>query len=414
MNYPYSLFSCFGVELEYMIVDRATLDVRPICDKVMADVAGGPVSDVDRDGVSWSNELVLHVIELKTNGPAATLDGLADAFQRDINEINGLLLRRDARLMPTAMHPWMDPHRETMLWPHEYTAVYHAFDRIFGCQGHGWSNLQSTHLNLPFANDDEFGRLHAAIRLVLPLLPGLAASSPIVDSATTGLLDNRLEAYRRNATKIPRVTALVVPEPVYSHADYDAQILQPLYADIAPLDPEGVLQHEFLNARGAIARFERGAIEIRVLDIQECPQADLAMLSLIIAALKALAEERWCDLATPQRWPTEPLADLLVAAIRDADQTPVRDADYLRLFGIAGSAPRTIGDVWRHLADTLLPRDATPAAVREPLDVILNEGPLARRMLARLNGRADLESLHDLFSELCDCLAAGRMLRAAD
>ena len=62
-----------------------------------------------------------------------------------------------------------------------------AFDRIFSCQGHGWANLQSMHINLPFADDAEFGRLHAAIRFLLPLLPGLTASSPVMDGAVTGI-----------------------------------------------------------------------------------------------------------------------------------------------------------------------------------------------------------------------------------
>ena len=35
----------------------------------------------------------------------------------------------------------------------------------------------------------------------------------------------------------------------------------------------------FISACRAIARFTRGAIEIRVLDVQECPAADLAMLA---------------------------------------------------------------------------------------------------------------------------------------
>ena len=49
--------------------------------------------------------------------------------------------------------------------------VYEAFDRIFDCRGHGWANLQSVHLNLPFGDDDEFGRLHAAIRSSFPCCP---------------------------------------------------------------------------------------------------------------------------------------------------------------------------------------------------------------------------------------------------
>ena len=42
------------------------------------------------------------------------------------------------------------------------------------------------HVNLPFADDAQFARLHAAIRLVLPLLPALAASSPIAEGSVIG------------------------------------------------------------------------------------------------------------------------------------------------------------------------------------------------------------------------------------
>ncbi|HAL85576.1 MAG TPA: hypothetical protein DCM31_01010, partial [Deferribacteraceae bacterium] len=37
-----------------------------------------------------------------------------------------------------------------------------------------------------------------------------------------------------------------------------------MYRDIAPYDPECILQEEWLNSRGAIARFDRKAIEIRL------------------------------------------------------------------------------------------------------------------------------------------------------
>ena len=36
-----------------------------------------------------------------------------------------------------------------------------------------------------------------------------------------------------------------------------------------------------MNSRGAIARFDRNAIEIRVIDVQECPKADLAIAIFI-------------------------------------------------------------------------------------------------------------------------------------
>jgi len=129
---------------------------------------------------------------------------------------------------------------------------------------------------LPFADDDEFARLHAAVRLVLPLIPALAASSPFADGQRMPFLDYRLEAYRCNAERVPAITGAVIPDNVYGRADYQAGVLEPMYRDIAADDPERVLQHEWLNARGAIARFDRNAIEIRLCDTQECPRADLA------------------------------------------------------------------------------------------------------------------------------------------
>jgi carboxylate-amine ligase len=454
---PLHLFEAFGVELEYMIVDAQTLAVLPISDKVLYQVAGDYVSQVDLPDVAWSNELVLHVIELKTVEPAPALEPLAEKFHEHIGRVNELLEPLGGRLMPSAMHPWMNPWREMRLWPHEYSPVYEAYHRIFDCRGHGWANLQSVHLNLPFADDAEFGRLHAAIRLLLPIMPALAASSPIMDRHVTGLLDNRLDVYRTNARKVPFCTGLVVPEPVFTQADYQREILQRMYRDIAPLDPEGVLQDEFLNSRGAIARFERGSIEVRVLDVQECPAADLAICQAITSVLRALVAERWTDLKTQQAFATEPLAALFVEASRTAERTVIRDQAYLDLFGFPGSSC-TAGELWRHLVQSLgllddeeecdrrivcLREKAGVAVnVRDPsnerqcegrcstcpkacstglestwrgaLQVILDRGPLARRILACLDVDADADPLDEVYRELCNCLAAGRMFYGCD
>jgi gamma-glutamylcysteine synthetase len=250
-----------------MIVDAATFDVRPICDRLFTAVAGGFVDEIERGPIAWSNELARHVVELKTNGPARALDGLHEAFAADVRAIDEVLARFRARLLGTGMHPWMLPH-ELELWPGGQNEVYESFDRIFGCKGHGWANLQSVHINLPFADDDELTRLHRAIRLLLPMLPALAASSPICEGRRAGWLDYRMEVYRHNADRVPSIAGNVVPEDITGEADYQRVILAPMYRDIAALDTQGVLQEEWLNSRGAIARFDRHAVEIRVVDCQ--------------------------------------------------------------------------------------------------------------------------------------------------
>ncbi len=401
----FHLFERFGVELEYMIVDAESLAVRPVTDAVLRQIAGAYVNEVDRGELAWSNELVLHVIELKTNGPAAGLTGLDSLFQEHVNVINGMLTPMGARLMPTAMHPWMDPHRETRLWPHENSPIYDAFDRIFSCRGHGWANLQSVHLNLPFADDTEFAKLHAAVRLLMPIMPALAASSPIFDLRANGTLDNRMVMYQDNCRRIPSITGLVIPEPVFSVGEYEQEILQRMYADIAPLDPEGTVQEDWLNARGAIPRFERNTIEVRVLDMQECPKADLAVVSAIAAVLKALTEDRWTDAVHQQAWEVDPLHLILTDVMRDATDTVIRNRSYLSAFGLNASSA-TAGELWRHLIETVLPTDH-PA--RPLLGVITNQGCLARRILTALDGDLTKPRVATLYRDLCTCLAEERM-----
>jgi glutamate---cysteine ligase / carboxylate-amine ligase len=404
------LFQAFGVELEYMIVDAKSLDVRPITDWVLQAVAGEITSDFEAGDITWSNELTAHVIELKTTEPATALDPLPQAFQASVSRINSVLEPMGARLMPSAMHPWMDPHREMVLWPHDNSTIYEAFNRIFDCRGHGWANLQAVHLNLPFSGDAEFARLHAAIRVLLPILPALAASSPFMDGRPAGLLDSRLAVYEQNCRRIPAATGRVVPEPVFSSAEYHRLILEPLYADVAPFDAEGVLQEEWLNARGAIARFERSAIEIRVLDVQECPQADVAICALITDVLESLAAGRWGDPARLEAWETESLYSLLQGAIRDGERTVMSDGEYRRLFGLEGHGAVTAADLWKHLADAIGPEARSRhASLRPALQTLLERGPLARRILTAVGSEPSRERIAAVYRRLCECLASGRM-----
>jgi carboxylate-amine ligase len=409
------LFQAFGVELEYMIVDARSLDVRPITDRVIEAVAGEITSDFVAGEITWSNELTAHVIELKTSEPAGAFDPLPQAFQDSVGRINSVLAPMGARLMPSAMHPWMDPHRELVLWPHDNSTIYEAFNRVFDCRGHGWANLQAVHLNLPFTGDAEFARLHAAIRVLLPILPALAASSPFMDGHPSGMMDSRLAVYEQNCRRIPAATGRVVPEPVFSSAEYHRLILEPLYADVAPFDAEGVLQEEWLNARGAIARFERSAIEIRVLDVQECPQADVAICALIADVLEGLAAGRWVDPAHLEAWDTETLYRLLQATIRDADLAVISGAEYPRLFGMRGRGNITAADVWKHLAEAVGPDARSRRAnIRAAVRTLLERGPLARQILTAVGHEPSRGRIAAVYRELCECLAAGRIFSGVE
>lgn len=403
---PWSLFEVFGVEMEYMIVDRESLAVRPIADELLRGMAGEYVDDIERGEFGWSNELVCHVIELKTNGPAPGLVGLAAGFHEEIRFINDRLRPMGAMLLGTGAHPLMDPERETRLWPHGNRDIYHQYDRIFDCRGHGWSNLQSVHLNLPFRGDEEFGRLHAAVRVVLPIIPALAASTPLLDGQITGMMDTRLETYRHNQDRIPSIAGRVIPEPVFTEKDYQRRIFDRIRHDIAPHDPDGVLDVLFLNSRGAIARFDRNAIEIRVIDIQECPAADVAIQDVLVEILRDIVERPSVPIAELRAWPEDLLADIFLGTVRDGEEAVVADADYLRSLGV-NERRITAGRLWQRLAERVA--DGLSATSRAPLKAILDNGPLARRLLRKLGPRPSRAEIEAVYRQLAECLQENRL-----
>ncbi|HEX6810874.1 MAG TPA: glutamate-cysteine ligase family protein [Planctomycetota bacterium] len=401
------LFEGYGVELEYMVVDRTSLAVRPIVDELLRRFAGSYTGEFEDGPIAWSNELALHVLEAKTSGPAPSLAGLARQFETSLLRIQDELAPMGAMLMPGGMHALMDPAREFRRWPHDYADVYAAYDRIFDCRGHGWSNMQSCHLNLPFANDDEFGRLHLAVRALLPLLPALAASSPFCEGRFTGWLDWRLQVYRHNQARVPSIAGLVVPEPVATRAQYFAEILEPMWRDVGELDPDRLLQEQWLNSRGVVAKFFRDSLEIRVLDVQECPAADLAICALVVAVLKELCAERWCDQKSLAALPTAELAEVLWSTAKDGEQAVVAHPGLRQALGLPAAAG-TAHEVWRTLADRVLPDVAGfDPSLEAPLHALLERGTLARRLLGAAGTAPDRQALLRLQARLADCLRQG-------
>jgi gamma-glutamyl:cysteine ligase YbdK (ATP-grasp superfamily) len=403
------LFQAYGVELEYMIVDRDTLQVKPITDELIKREVGKYTSDFENGMVTWSNELVLHVVELKSTRPEYNLNGLEHAFSENVTRINSILASSNAMLMPTASHPFMDPMTETKLWPHDNNEVYEIYNKIFDCRGHGWSNLQSTHLNLPFYDDEEFAKLHAAIRIILPLLPALCASSPILDGNFTGVMDMRLRYYKTNQAKLPSITGKVIPEAVFSKRNYHNLIYEKIKSDIGPFDSENELNPIWVNSRGAIPRFDRGSIEIRIMDIQECPSADMAIVALVIETIKWLVQGKFIDFESQMKWKTESLALLLDKTTEQGHAAIIDNAEYLAAFGIKDSALKA-SEVWQHiLEDIVRSGNKVLENWRKELDVIILEGTLSSRIMNALGQNYSKENILNVYKRLSGCLAQNKM-----
>lgn len=403
----YRLFEVFGIELEYMLVSTSDLKVNPIVDKLLTKKNGSLTSDVANGKIEWSNELVAHVVEMKTNGPSTELEGLSTRFAENVREMNSLLMEYGTQLLPTAAHPLMNPATETQLWKHDNNKIYELYNRIFNCKGHGWSNVQSMHINLPFIDEEEFERLHAAIRLLLPIIPGLSASSPIFEAKDTGFKDARMREYKTNQKEIPHMTGKVIPERVFNKKDYQQKIFDPINRAIKPFDTENILDHHFLNSRGAIARFDRGAIEIRVIDIQECPAADIAIAVLIVEVLKLLVSEELVSLADQKTWHEDALFAIFDRVIEEGEEAYVENASYLEAFDLNKRC--RVKEIWKKLYKRV--KSEIPEEHRQGIEFILDNGSLSTRILKDLQGNFTEEAILNTYRKLGDCLAENQFFK---
>lgn len=404
----YALLSVLGIEIEYMLVDISTLNVQPKNDVILQELAGKLVNEVELGDIAASNELVMHVIELKNNGPKPSHYPHAQEFQQTILKLQPLLEQHHLQLLPTGAHPWMNPLVETKRWPHGNRAIYNTFDRIFNCQGHGWANLQSMHLNLPFSDDEEFCLLHNTIRLLLPLLPALAASTPILEGTTTGLLDSRLGFYSKNQLRIPSITGEVIPDFIQSEAQYQSEILEPIYNDLSTFDPEGVLQHEWVNSRAAIPKFEYNAIEIRIIDTQECVNADIAIAKAIHAILK-----NWCNhgsrLFLEKICETAKLKAIYDQTIKNGLDVVIEDEEVLEQWHLPKKHKMTIADVWTLLIEGV--SSDLDHTSQLALEHILSKGNLSERILRACKGDLSKEKLLSVYRTLGNCLLNNQQLQ---
>ena len=405
-NFP--IFSVLGIEIEYMLVDKDSLNVQPKSDLILSALTGGQlVNEVVIDEIGISNELVMHVLEFKNNGPKPLDAPFNQHFQNTILKLQPVLEQHNLMLLPTGAHPWMNPHKETVRWPHGSNAIYKQFDSIFDCKGHGWANLQSMHVNLPYSNQEEFCQLHNVIRLILPMLPALAASSPILDGKATGLLDSRLYFYSRNQQRIPSISGDIIPDFIITEDEYLEKILEPMYRDISPFDPDGILQHQWLNSRAAIPKLDHKAIEIRILDSQECVEADIAIAKVIHAILQYWQKASNYYLYKP--CDTKRLKQVFDQTIEQGLAVKIDDSELMDQWQLPHRT-MPLREIWSQLIE----RVSSELEHKEQLalELILSHGNLSERIL-RTAGKdkdknIDKKLLQRVYHQLAHCLLSNQ------
>jgi len=102
-----------------------------------------------------------------------------------------------------------------------------------------------------------------------------------------------------NQKEVPSITGNVVPEYIQSLKQYRLEVIERYTRDLTKAGAHPCILHkEWVNSRGVIVRFERKALEIRVMDEQECIKSDVALSCYIRALLRGLIRMNWQLLPT--------------------------------------------------------------------------------------------------------------------
>ena len=287
-TFTYKPLEVMGPEHELSIVDDE-LKALPITDKVIKEYCGKIMNFVELPGFTFGKELQLHVMEIKANVPFQSPVVFEETMHNAVVTLSGFLGKKyRAHLLGTGMHPLMRLD-ETGVWPHRHRKIYEEYGKIFNLKQHGWLNIQSFHLNLPYQKESDGVLLHNLLANMCPYLPAISASSPIYEGTIRENVDNRLMFYKVNQQEVPSISGDVVPEYVSSFDMYQDDVIGRYSRDLAKAGAsDSILFKEWVNSRGVIFRFDRSALEERVMDEQECIKSDVALSCFVRAALRGL------------------------------------------------------------------------------------------------------------------------------
>ena len=199
----------------------------------------------------------LHVMEIKANSPFKSPIQFEETMQNAISTLNQIVQKHGATLLGTGMHPLLKL-KDTGIWPHYHKKIYQEYAKIFNLNQHGWLNIQSFHLNLPFLKEADGIQMHNLLANLCAYLPSITTSSPIYEGKNGPDLDNRLQFYKVNQKEIPSITGTVIPEYANSFKQYKQEVIGRYSRDLAKAGAgKTLLSREWGNSRGVIFRLDR-------------------------------------------------------------------------------------------------------------------------------------------------------------
>ena len=342
---------------------------------------------------TFGKEMQLHVMELKANRPFKSPSEFEETMQNAVETLNCIVHKHGAQLLGTGMHPLLKL-KDTGIWQHHHKHIYKEYGKIFNLNQHGWLNIQSFHLNLPYQKEPDAIQIHNQLTNLCAYLPAIAASSPIYEAKNGPNLDNRLQFYKVNQKEVSSITGKVVPQYTYSLGQYKHDVIGRYSRDLEAAGANDMLlDREWVNSRGIIFRFDRCALEVRVMDEQECVKSDVALSCFVRAAIRGLIA------SDAKLLPHELL-------VRDFNNI-VKDGLNAKVMHPAGKTARQVCQSFFDLA--LEHADADEKRYLWLIKKRIEEGSLSNLIREKVQRRADKtdfpEAIVSVYSTLIKCLS---------
>ncbi len=195
-----------------------------------------------------------------------------------------------------------------------------------------------------------------------------------------------------NQKEVPSITGDVIPEYAKSLSCYKLDVIGGYSKDLARAGADRtLLNREWVNSRGVIFRFDRSALEVRVMDEQECVKSDVALACFVRAALRGLIASNAALL------PHDLLVKDFNAVIKDGLNAAVSSSH--------GKTVRQVCQYYFKLAQEHADEDEKKYLwlVKKRID----EGSLSERIRANVQKHAEKTDFHeaivDVYSTLIKC-----------
>jgi carboxylate-amine ligase len=253
-----------GLEEEFAVLDPQSLDMVPRFEE-LRDAATGSL------GESISGELIASEIEIRSGRG----EDLSDARRRQVDLRRHLFSHADApglALGAAGTHPWADFREQRFIETEHYRRVVESLRYVAQR-----NSTFSLHVHVGINDLDRAVRVCDRLRVVLPVLLAVSASSTCVDGIDTGLHSARTQIFTKS---FPRCG---IPDAFGSWATFRDYL-------------------ELLERTGSIVEYTQvwwsvrphlsfGTVEVRICDAQTTAQESDALSALIVACVLQAARD---------------------------------------------------------------------------------------------------------------------------